>query len=113
MPKVSPGRLLLPFSYIGQHSYPIYVFHLWILDELQYHRFLLDGWRGVAIYFVTTIAAGILFSKMIEFPVLRLRDKIFPPLSISHSAGGAATASFSLAPTPALQYSSSLEAADQ
>lgn len=72
-----PGCLLRPLSYIGQHSYPIYLFHLAILMELMKTGWL-HGWGGAAIYFSSTIATGILLSKAIEFPVLRWRDRIFP-----------------------------------
>jgi len=76
--KGSYGWLLRPMSYIGQHSYPIYVFHLMIMGQLSKHN-LLHGARGMALYFACTVGFGILFSKVIEFPVLHLRDRIFPP----------------------------------
>ena len=76
--KGSYGWLLWPISYIGQHSYPIYVFHLLILERLSEHN-LLNGSTGLVFYFASTIAFGIVFSKIIEFPVLHLRDRIFPP----------------------------------
>jgi len=80
--KSSYGWLLRPISYIGQHSYPIYVFHLAIIQQLWKYK-LLHGFRGIALYFVCTIAFGILFSKVIEFPVLHLRDRIFPPVAVA------------------------------
>jgi len=83
------GWLLKGLSYIGKHSYPIYLFHLLIISQLQ-KRQLLNGWLGLALYFVSSIAFGILISKLIEFPVLHLRDRIFPrevaePTGIAHS----------------------------
>ena len=71
------GWLLKPLSYIGQHSYPIYLFHILIIQLLGRHN-LLDTWVGSVAYFVSSITVGILISKLIEFPVLRLRDRIFP-----------------------------------
>ncbi|HEY1337854.1 MAG TPA: hypothetical protein VGF59_10115, partial [Bryobacteraceae bacterium] len=71
------GRVLIPFSYIGQHSYPIYLFHLMVLQQLL-ERGLLEGTRGLVLYFMSSIAVGIVFSKIIEFPILKLRDRIFP-----------------------------------
>ncbi len=69
--------LLRPLSYIGQHSYPIYLFHILIMEQLWKHN-LLQTRVGLVVYFITSITVGILLSKLIEFPVLRLRDRIFP-----------------------------------
>jgi peptidoglycan/LPS O-acetylase OafA/YrhL len=77
--KGSPAWLLRPISYIGQHSYPIYVFHEMIMEQLSAHN-LLHGFTGLLFYFASTIAFGIVFSRVIEFPVLHLRDRIFPPV---------------------------------
>ena len=71
------GRLLKPFSYIGQHSYPIYLFHILIMEQLLKHDLLNTGF-GIVTYFASTITIGILLSKLIEFPVLHLQDRIFP-----------------------------------
>jgi peptidoglycan/LPS O-acetylase OafA/YrhL len=76
--KCASGRLLMLFSYIGQHSYSIYLFHILVLEQLL-KRGLLQTWRGLVLYFISSIAVGILLSKVIEFPVLHLRDRIFPP----------------------------------
>jgi peptidoglycan/LPS O-acetylase OafA/YrhL len=81
------GWLLWPMSYIGQHSYPIYVFHIMIMEQLSAHK-LLNGAAGLVIYFASTVAFGILFSKVIEFPVLRLRDRIFPPVAVVEIPAG-------------------------
>ena len=72
------GWMIRSLAYIGQHSYPIYVFHLFILESLM-RTSLLKGPGALPVYFFCTATAGILFSKLIEFPVLRLRDRIFPP----------------------------------
>lgn len=78
------GALLRPIVYIGRHSYPIYLFHIGILEEMEKRR-LLNGWLSVSVYLVIAILAGIVFSKLIEFPVLRLRDRLFPPQTSSAS----------------------------
>jgi len=72
------GWMIRSFAYIGQHSYPIYVFHLFILESLM-RTSLLKGPGALPVYFFCTVTAGILFSKLIEFPVLHFRDRIFPP----------------------------------
>jgi len=71
------GRLLWPFSYIGQHSYSIYLFHISIMEFLMQYGLLGDR-RGIFLYFASTILGGILLSKFIEFPVLHLRRPNFP-----------------------------------
>ena len=88
------GWLLKGLSYIGKHSYPIYLFHILIMSQLQ-KRQLLNGWLGLALYFFSSIAFGILISKLIEFPVLHLRDRIFPrevaePTAVAHSQAAGA-----------------------
>jgi peptidoglycan/LPS O-acetylase OafA/YrhL len=79
----SAGWLLRPISYVGQHSYSIYVFHLAILEQLA-KRGMLQHLSGILLYLAATIAGGIGLSKVIEFPALRFRDRLFP------AQGGAA-----------------------
>jgi peptidoglycan/LPS O-acetylase OafA/YrhL len=81
------GWLLRPLSYIGQHSYPIYVFHDMIKEQIA-NRNLLHSASGMVLYFVSTVAFGILFSKVIEVPVLHLRDRIFPPEVVAEVPAG-------------------------
>jgi peptidoglycan/LPS O-acetylase OafA/YrhL len=79
------GWLLKPLSYIGQHSYPIYLFHILIMEQLLKYDLLRTG-LGLVVYFVITITVGILLSKLIEFPVLHLRDRIFPADVLAHAS---------------------------
>jgi peptidoglycan/LPS O-acetylase OafA/YrhL len=92
-----PGLLLRPLSYIGQHSYPIYVFHIMILLKLLQYN-VLHGRFGITIYFVTTVVVGILFSRLIEFPVLHLRDRLFPPEVVPRIPIGAPQSDLSVRP---------------
>ena len=65
-------------AYIGKHSYSIYLWHipvLFLLMRLGFEQLP----NSTLIYFVGSLAAGIVMSKLIEFPVLRLRDRLFPP----------------------------------
>lgn len=72
-------------SYVGQHSYSIY---LWHSPFLTYVPLVLQRYLGVrlpfpvmAVILVTgSCASGILFARLIEFPVLRFRDRFFPML---------------------------------
>jgi peptidoglycan/LPS O-acetylase OafA/YrhL len=73
-------------AYVGMYSYSIYLWHgptnalfpgfvrrlLRVSSFNEYERF--------AVYAVGSLVIGITMSKIIEYPVLRLRDKIFPAL---------------------------------
>lgn len=84
-----------PVSVIGFYSYTIYLWHLPVRD---YAKKILDmAWRGsipypleVVIYITGSIVVGIVASKMIEWPFLRLRNWLFPSLALSSRAEGRA-----------------------
>ena len=71
------GFLLRECSYVGRHSYSIYLFHVPLTYQLRNHGYL-RGWVGVPLYLAASIVAGIVLAKLIELPVLRLRDRFFP-----------------------------------
>ena len=69
---------------IGKYSYSIYLWHvpllawwlpwlaIWIQNPALYFMV------GCSAYLTGSVAIGILASKLIEFPVLHIRDRIFP-----------------------------------
>ena len=64
-------------AFIGKHSYSICLWHLPVLFFLI--RSGLNNWRGSKpIYFSASILLGIAMSKLVEFPALRIRDRLFP-----------------------------------
>jgi peptidoglycan/LPS O-acetylase OafA/YrhL len=72
------------FATVGMYSYSIYLWQgpggAWFPGLVK--RILhvsLTGNRRFAAYVIGSLAIGITMSKMIEYPVLRLRDRLFPP----------------------------------
>lgn len=75
-----------PFDYLGKHSYSIYLWHLpvkeWLIDPLiKDHGFIYLG-----CYFAGSLAVGIFFSEILEMPVLRLRNRLFPSKNAAQKA---------------------------
>lgn len=65
------------FAWIGKYSYPIYLFH-GVVNASCYRHF--SGWAYYATYFLGSLVIGIVISKLVEYPILALRDKVFPYL---------------------------------
>lgn len=67
-------------GFIGLHSYSIYLWHYpvvyWVMRPMQEAGY---SWVGyTSTYWLVSITVGILMAKLVEFPVLYLRDKWFP-----------------------------------
>jgi peptidoglycan/LPS O-acetylase OafA/YrhL len=75
---------------IGIYSYGIYLFHMMIERLFMGHIYgifytyyptpngLTTLTRTFPVYVILSIFVGIVFSKMIEFPFLKIRDRYFP-----------------------------------
>ncbi len=69
----------LLFSSVGVYSYSIYLFHPFIRDYVMHRHPDWDGSRfSFTIYLCLSILIGVIFTKIIEFPMLKIRDKFFP-----------------------------------
>jgi peptidoglycan/LPS O-acetylase OafA/YrhL len=85
-------RVAVGVAAIGVFSYSIYLWQFslgleplmwWLLPHLPKKPVSLYWLLAMTSYFVTAIGAGVIMAKLIEMPVLALRDRIFPPRSSS------------------------------
>ncbi len=79
-------------AYVGSHSYSLYLWHLplalWGLPVLA--RMLIGHWNWylyVALYLLGSLAVGIVMSKLVEVPMLRVRDRWIPSRGHPLSSG--------------------------
>jgi peptidoglycan/LPS O-acetylase OafA/YrhL len=77
------GALGTACAFIGTYSYSIYLWHIpfqafapGVVRRL--FRIQLNSAAAFWFYFVGSVIFGILMARLIEFPVLKLRDKLFP-----------------------------------
>jgi peptidoglycan/LPS O-acetylase OafA/YrhL len=85
------NRVTNCLAMIGIYSYSIYLWHtvappfLWdVLDSYFKIEFRLGSvywWVYFPFYFLSAIAVGTILSKLAEWPLLRLRDRLFPTRS--------------------------------
>ena len=79
--RAQPGIGVRAIAAMGTYSYTIY---LWHLPMAQVFGFLASRFPTVnayilhAIYFTLSIAVGVGFSKLVEMPILRLRERLSP-----------------------------------
>ncbi len=74
------GKILLFPAEIGKYSYSIYLWnlptHFWLT---KFTNLAAENWfLYILIYWTGTFVLGIGTAKLIEYPVLCLRDKLFP-----------------------------------
>ncbi len=75
------GNLL---AAIGAYSYSIYLWHLAVLDwflKPYVEPVIESDGLFVAFYVALCLGVGVLMSVVVEWPVLRLRDRLFPSRS--------------------------------
>lgn len=92
---VLPRGIAKPFkqvgkglAYVGMYSYSIYLWHLAVKRlALNYMprtlHVQMSTWAGCICYLAASLTIGIFMSRLIEYPILTLRDRIFPPMLAS------------------------------
>jgi peptidoglycan/LPS O-acetylase OafA/YrhL len=92
---VLPAWLAVPlsaigtaFAFIGVYSYSIYLWHEEILTGTpvllwQFFHVKMGPFTEFVVCFSGSIAFGTLMSRLIEYPVLRLRDRMFPAIQVN------------------------------
>jgi len=70
--------LIRPLTWVGYYSYSIY---LWQGIGMLTVGHLPHRWFRLPLYLAIAITPGVLMSKLIEVPALKLRDRLFPSLS--------------------------------
>lgn len=80
-------------AYAGSHSYSIYLWHMpmamWAVPKLNRTFGTAENWFVYAgIYLIGSVFFGILMAALVEFPVLRWRDHLFPSRGRPLTASG-------------------------
>lgn len=88
---VPDARIIRWLAALGAYSYSVYLWHMpvygWLLPGLVKGLGLrLSGPAQFAIYMVASVAVGIGMARLLEGPVLRLRDRWYPTRSRAPSA---------------------------
>jgi peptidoglycan/LPS O-acetylase OafA/YrhL len=78
-------------AYIGGYSYSIYLWHIPWLMMLTALQLIRIPYVGLTAFMLGAIAFGILVSQAVEFPAIRLRDRLFPSDAASRPATAGAT----------------------
>lgn len=71
------------FSALGKYSYSIYLWHLpihslglrFLHDKLNIHT---SFFQDLTIYLCSSLILGVIMSKLVETPFLKLRDRLYP-----------------------------------
>jgi len=92
--RASRSRLLGFFGALGATSYSIYLWHMpvnvWGTTSVAQYLGLRSFGAYFSLYIIGTFGVGYLLSRLIEWPTLGMRDRLFPSLAKPRIAGLAA-----------------------
>jgi len=88
--EIPESRLTRSLANVGMFSYSIYLWHLpvehWSGAIVERLLGIESNWFVyVAMYLIGAVGIGILAAKAVEYPVLRLRDRLYPSRTPSRS----------------------------
>jgi peptidoglycan/LPS O-acetylase OafA/YrhL len=70
----SNSKVLRLLAWIGYYSYSIYLWHVLVMLLPTWK----SGWHLFPLYIIAVLGLGTGLAKLIEFPALRVRDRIMP-----------------------------------
>jgi peptidoglycan/LPS O-acetylase OafA/YrhL len=94
------GRLGSVFAYFGMFSYSIYLWHgptaAWFPGLVRrFLHFPTSEYGRFVVYLAGSLLIGVVMSKLVEYPILHLRDRLFPAIKAVPSGSDADTKSAS------------------
>jgi peptidoglycan/LPS O-acetylase OafA/YrhL len=88
-----PAGLTRALARMGYFSYSIYLWHMPVNTAVRaWIEPSLGHLAGMACYLVGSVAVGILMARLVELPMLRLRDRLLPSRSAAAPAAALAGA---------------------
>jgi len=81
--RIPDTRAVRGLASIGAFSYSIYLWHMpvqqWVIPVIEGVIDMPMGWYAyAAVYLVGSVVVGIQACRVIEYPMLRLRDRLYP-----------------------------------
>ena len=77
------SRVLGWIGRIGFYSYSIYLWHIDVRHTVLAHISMSHYWRAWTVYNLGSIGLGIFMARLVEIPVLYLRDRFFPAEAVA------------------------------